>query len=132
MLTVKNKVNSYLVKRLTEDEDAPYKSENSLYFSSTSQFTPEKFPTLNVKSLGEVQATNDLLRNKQNFIISTIELKAYSNTSVTECHSLIDKAGDVMLEMGYAISSGPEEISDTYKIVYARFSRLVGSGDTLY
>ncbi len=131
MLTVKNKVNTYLLKRLTKDDDAPYK-DKKLYFSSTMQSSPKELPMLNVTSLGEPQTKDDLDGTTQNFITSTIQIKAYSDTSVTDAFTLIGKACDVMLEMRYKLIYGPEDISDTDKIVVARFSRIVGSGDKLY
>lgn len=132
MLTVRTKVNSRLSQRLKKDEDAPY-FEQTLNFTSVSDGTPSEFPTLNVNSLGEPQAEDDLDMSEQNAIISTIELKAYTNTKLTDARNLIDKAGDVMIGMRYRLVYGPVALSDTSPFcVVARFQRLVGSGDILY
>ena len=131
MLTVKNKVNSRLSQKLKKDDDAPY-HEKSLSFSSTLQDATKSFPTLYVKSLGEPSTSDDLEHSVQSAIISTIELRAYTNTNVTDAFNLINKAGDVMLSMGYSLIAGPEDISDINKIVFARFRRLFGAGDSLY
>ena len=129
MLSVRTLVNSRLSQRLRKDADAPY-STSTLNMSSTRNGTPAKFPTLNVDSLGEPSTADDLEHKTQNAIISTIELKAYTTTTLTDARTLMDKAGDVMLSMGYSLIYGPEDIStgSIYTIV-SRFRRTVGSGD---
>lgn len=98
--------------------------------TSTRNGTPAKFPTLNVDSLGEPSTADDLEHKTQNAIISTIELKAYTTTSLADARNLLDKAGDVMLEMGYSLIYGPEDISSgDINIMGARFRRTVGAGD---
>lgn len=128
MLSVRTKVNSRLSQRLRKDVDAPY-TEKTLNMTSTRNGTPAKFPTLNVDSLGEPSTADDIWHKKQCAIISTIELKAYSNDTLTEARNIMDKAGDVMISMGYSLIYGPEDISDTYKVMVARFRRIVGGGD---
>ena len=128
MLSVRTIVNSRLSQRLRKDADAPY-TEDTLNMTSTRNGTPAKFPTLNVDSLGELSTADDLMHKSQNAIISTIELKAYSNKSLTEARNILDKAGDVMLSMGYSLIYGPEDISDVNKVMVARFRRIVGGGD---
>lgn len=129
MLSVKNKVNSRLKEKLKTDVEAPY-HEKVLDFSSTMQCAPTIFPTLNVVSLGEPQTGNDLERNTQNFIISTIQIKGYVNTSYTDAYNLVDKAGDIMVSMGYELIVGIEDISNSdSKIAMARFRRTIGAGD---
>ena len=129
MLSVRTIVNSRLSQRLRKDADAPY-SVSTLNMTSTSNGTPAKFPTLNVDSLGEPSTFDDIYHKKQNGIISTIELKAYTVTTLTDARNIMDKAGDVMLSMGYSLIFGPEDISDSQKnIIVARFRRVVGGGD---
>ena len=132
MLSVRTLVNSRLSQRLRKDADAPY-STSTLNMSSTRNGTPAKFPTLNVDSLGEPSTADDLEHKTQNAIISTIELKAYTTTTLTDARTLMDKAGDVMLSMGYSLIYGPEDIStgSIYTMV-ARFRRTVGAGDIDY
>lgn len=134
MLSVRTLVNSRLSQRLRKDEDAPYsadeKSKNYLKMTSTRNGTPAMFPALNVDSLGEPSTDDDLEHIRQNAIISTIELKAYTNTSLTDARNLMDKAGDAMLSMGYTLTYGPEDISTgSIYIMVARFRRTVGAGD---
>ena len=132
MLSVKNKVNARLQLKLKTETSAPYHSK-TLYFSSTKQNTAPDMPCLNCISLGEPQTANDLERKTQVAIISTIELKGYASDNYTSAFTLVDKAGDIMLSMGYELIAGIEDISDTSaKIAFARFRRTVGSGDFLY
>ena len=129
MLSVRTKVNSILSQKLRKDADAPY-SAKTLNMTSTRKGTPAKFPTLNVDSLGEPSTADDLEHKKQNAIISTIELKAYTNTSLTDARNILNKAGDVMLSMGYSLIYGPEDISTgSINIMVARFRRTFGAGD---
>ena len=129
MLSVRTLVNSRLSQRLRKDENAPY-SVSTLNMTSTRNSTPAKFPTLNVDSLGEPSTADDLEHIKQNAIISTIELKAYTTTTLADARNLMDKAGDVMLSMGYSLIYGPEDISSgDIGIIVARFRRVVPAGD---
>lgn len=128
MLSVRTLVNSKLSQRLRKDENVPY-SVNTLNMTSTRNSTPAKFPTLNVDSLGEPSTADDTER-VQNAIISTIELKAYTTTTLADARNLMDKAGNVMLSMGYSLIYGPEDISSgSIFIMVARFRRTVGTGD---
>lgn len=134
MLSVRTLLNSRLSQRLRKDENAPYstneKAKNYLNMTSTRNGTPAKFPTLNVDSLGEPSTAEDLEHVKQNAIISTIELKAYTTTTLADARNLMDKAGDVMLSMGYSLIYGPEDISSgSIFDMVARFRRVVGAGD---
>lgn len=129
MLSVRTLVNSRLSQRLRKDADAPY-SVKTLNMTSTRNGTPAKFPTLNVDSLGEPSTADDLEHKTQNAIISTIEMKAYTNTSLQDARILMDKAGDVMISMGYSLIYGPEDISSgDIGIMVARFRRTFGAGD---
>ena len=129
MLSVRTKVNSILSQKLRKDADAPY-SVKTLNMTSARNGTPAKFPTLNVDSLGEPSTADDLEHKTQNAIISTIELKAYTNTTLTDARNILDKAGDVMYQMGYDHVYGPEDISTgSINIMVARFRRVVGVGD---
>ncbi len=128
MLSVRTIVNTRLSQKLRKDADAPY-TEDTLNMTSTRNGTPARFPTLNVDSLGEISTADDLMRTQQCAIISTIELKVYSNKSLTEARNIMDKAGDVMIFIGYTLICGPEDISDTNHVMVARFRRTWGGGD---
>lgn len=110
------------------DEKAPY-SEAELHVTSARNAEPTEFPTLNVDSIGETSTADTLERTEQCAIVSTIELKVHSNTSLSEASEILDKAGDVMVSMGYLVIHGPEEISNTNHIILARFRRTFGDED---
>lgn len=104
--------------------------DSKLSFTATSNSTPASFPTLNINSLGEPQTEDDLDMSKQNAIISTIELKAYSTKSLDKATALMSKAGDTMISMGYSLIYGPATLNDTSPYcVVARFRRTVADGD---
>lgn len=132
MLSVINKVNARLLEKLKTEQGAPY-YDKTLIFTSVSTNTPEKFPTLSVVSLGEPTATSDLSMTVQAGIWSTVELKAFTNTSLSDASTILDNAGDVMMSMGYNLMYGPDILSDVKPFCkVARFRRIVGEGDFLY
>lgn len=123
MLSVRRKVGDRLKEKL---------KDSSLNITFSRNSSPSKFPTLNMDSLGEPSTGDDLEKIKQNAIISTIELKTYciGDKKITDARNYMDKAGDVMLSMGYSLIYGPEDISSGDKgIMVARFRRIVGAGD---
>ena len=123
MLSVRRKVGDRLKEK--------FKGTN-LNITFSRNGSPSKFPTLNMDSLGEPSIADDLEHVRQNAIISTIELKTYcvGSKGITSARNYMDKAGDVMLSMGYSLIFGPEDISDGQKnIIVARFRRVVGGGD---
>ena len=129
MLSVRAIVNTRLHEKLRKDEGAPY-TEETLNMTSTRNGTPASFPTLNVDSLGEPSTSDCLKGNKQCAIISTIELKTYSNDTLTETRNIMDNAGDVMISMGYSLIYGPEDRSSgDIRVMVARFRRTIGGGD---
>lgn len=128
MLSVKEIVKSRLKQALTQDADAPY-TEETLHMTSMRTGVPTEFPALNVDSIGETSTGEDLERTQQNAIISTVELKAYTDTAVEDACEILDKAGDVMIAMGYSVIYGPEDVSDTTHIMLARFRRTFGDED---
>jgi len=126
MLSVRTKVNKTLYDGLIADFP-------KLNMTSVSQIVPTQFPTLNVNSLGEIQTADDLEMTEQNAIYSTIELKAYSNTKLSEARNILDKAGDIMLSMHYQLTMGVEVLQDSAPFcVVARFRRFIGSNDSIF
>lgn len=121
MLSVRRKVGDRLKEKFSKSINVTFSRNGS----------PSKFPTLNVDSLGE-PSTGDDTERVQNAIISTIELKTYcvGSEKITSARNYMDKAGDVMLSMGYSLIYGPEDISSGDKgIMVARFRRTFGAGD---
>lgn len=129
MLTVIDRVNEKILNGLKEDEDAPYNGKD-LNIVSISTRTPDAFPTLSVVSLGEITAASDLCQTEQASIWSTVELKVYSDKTLYETTKLMEYAGDILLSLGYQITTGPEVLSDTRPFCkVARFRGYFGAGD---
>ena len=101
--------------------------------SSTSK-TPPKFPALGVIQIDNSDVALDL-ENTENAVESVIEIQSYSNKSLNEAKTLINKACDGMRIMGYARRTGPMEVrnaSDTnINRMVARFARIVSSVDEI-
>lgn len=101
--------------------------------SSTSK-TPPKFPALGVIQIDNSDVAVDL-ENTENAVESVIEIQSYSNKSLNEAKTLINKACDGMRIMGYARRTGPMEVrnaSDTnINRMVARFARIVSSVDEI-
>ena len=128
IFSVKEKIYARLNQRLLQDEDAPY-TEESLQVTATKKGIPTKFPTLNVDSIGETSTADDLEKTQQNAIVSTIELKVHTDTTLEEASEILDRAGDVMIAMGYSVIQGPEDVSESNHVMSARFRRTVGDED---
>ena len=123
MLSVRRKVGYKLEEKLKDAK---------LNITYTKNGSPSKFPTLNMDSLGEPSIADDLEHVRQNAIISTIELKTYcvGSKGITSARNYMDKAGDVMYQMGYDHVYGPEDISTgSINTMVARFRRTFGAGD---
>ena len=101
--------------------------------SSTSK-TPPKFPALGVIQIDNSDVAVDL-ENTENAVESVIEIQSYSNKSLNEAKTLINKACDGMRIMGYARRTGPVEVrnaSDTnINRMVAIFARIVSSVDEI-
>lgn len=133
MLSVRKLVNGSLSQRLVKDANAPYKN-TKLEFTSTKTDKPTAKLMLYVNSLGEPTDSRDL-QNNQCSILSTIEIQAShikttDDEHMEEARELADKAGDVMLELGYDMFYGQQDISDSQRsIIVARYRRKVGAGE---
>ena len=131
MLNVIGKVNARLLEKLKTEDDAPY-HDKELEFTSVSDTTPTTFPTLAVISLGDIDSDNTLEHQQQEAVWSTIELKAYSNTTLQDATKLLNNAGDVMYSMFYN-RTYENTLSDVRPFCrVARYRRKVGNEDTLY
>lgn len=130
MLSVDGEVRSRLTEKLKTDTDAPY-HDKTLHVTTVSSIIPTIFPTLAMDS-EETDVGEDLEGNVQVGISSMIQLKAFSEKSLSEAGSLLDKAGDLMIEMRYRCIE-KRTLSDSKPFCkVARFQRVVGSGDFLY
>lgn len=99
------------------------------YTASEMNKTEPKLPNLFVNQMDAPSVGNDLERNKQNGINSVIQLEVSSSTSLNEARDIINAAGDIVIKMGYSITSGPLQSNTSVYRMIARCSRIVGDGD---
>jgi hypothetical protein len=102
--------------------------------SSESSGTPPKFPTTSVVQLDSPERAR-CLENLENAVYSVIEIQTFSNKSLIEAKAIMTKCCDAMRIMGYGRNVGPYKVGNAsdkniHRMV-ARFSRLIGSGDTI-
>lgn len=131
MLSVVGKVNARLLAKLQTESDAPYNGE-TLNFTAVSSGAPTAFPALSVVSLGEPDSESTLEHSQQEAVWSTIELKAYTKTSLEDANTLLGYAGDVMYSMFYD-KTYERTLSDVEPFCkVARYRRKAGNEDSLY
>jgi hypothetical protein len=83
--------------------------------SSTVSYAPAKFPTVAVEQIDNRDYAVDL-ENTENAVMSVIRIQVFSNKNITEARNISGKICDVMRQMGYRRSFGPEPVlnaSDT-------------------
>ena len=93
-----------------------------------SSVTPAGFPAVSVEQIDNPDVAVDL-ENSENAVRSIIEIRSYSNKSLFESKSLINKCSDAMRLMGYERDYGPKKVDNVsdkniYRMV-ARFKRIV-------
>lgn len=91
-----------------------------------------KFPTVYVHESASAERGQDLEGDTINAVMSVIQIEVYDNESMANTKYVMDDIVAVMKSMRYSVSQMPEYQNDNnvYRRV-ARFSRLIGSGDTL-
>lgn len=89
------------------------------------------FPTLYVHELPAVELGNDLRNESVNAIRATFELQVYSNKSEDETRKIMNACIAEMKKLRFNISMFPDPQSSG-QVYYniARFSRVIGSGDS--
>lgn len=93
-----------------------------------------QLPLLCMRQIGAPQIGNDLMRNAQNGVDSTFQVESFSSVSYDEAYEIINDAGNIFIELGYALTYGVMELptgSPTLWRFLARFNRVVGANDTL-
>ncbi|MBS6765565.1 hypothetical protein MCI89_14345 [Muricomes sp. OA1] len=95
-----------------------------------SSVTPAGFPAVSVEQIDNPDVAVDL-ENSENAVRSIIEIRSYSNKSLFESKSLINKCSDAMRLMGYERDYGPKKVDNVsdkniFRMV-ARFKRIVSS-----
>lgn len=96
--------------------------------------TPAEFPYLYLRTLGQPTSASDL-ENHQKAIIADFEITIYTTDSSSNARKLLYLAGDIMMSMGFKLTTGPYEIENVAGTgVYrwlAHFSRMVADGDKI-
>ena len=95
-----------------------------------SSVTPAGFPAVSVEQIDNPDVAVDL-ENSENAVRSIIEIRSYSNKSLFESKSLINKGSDAMGLMGYERDYGTKKVDNVsdkniFRMV-TRFKRIVSS-----
>lgn len=106
--------------------------EDNVAIESSISGAPAKFPAVRVRQLG-APSTGSSFTSRQCACVSTVEVQTYSTESAEESKDLIMLCADTLDEMGYALVSGIEDITQQIdlNIYVARFRRTIGAGDSL-
>lgn len=99
-----------------------------------STMVPAGFPAVSVEQIDNPDVGVDL-ENSENAVKSIIEIRSYSNKSLSESKLIINKCSDAMRIMGYERIYGPKKVDNVsdkniYRMV-ARFQRIVSSVDDI-
>lgn len=105
--------------------------EDKVTVGSSKANIPETFPAALIVQLGS-PATSISFTNTQHAVISTIEVHTYSQDA-EESLNIMNRIGDTLNEINYALIFGAEDISTDVDITHyvARFRRTIGAGDTI-
>lgn len=125
-------ISSIVFTRLTGNN-----SQLSCYLkgSGTSyKATPAEFPYLYLRTLGQPTSASDL-ENHQKAVMADFEITIYTTDYSSKARKLLELAGDIMMSMGFQLTTGPYEIENTAGTGVhrwlARFSRTVADGDKI-
>lgn len=91
-------------------------------------------PCLLMTQIGAPQIGDDLLRKSQNGVNSTFQVLVTSSVSYDEAYDIINDAGDIFIQLGYALTYGIQELNTDSPSIWrfvARFNRVVGGQDVL-
>lgn len=103
-------------------------------FTATKEDTPPGFPCVCIEQTDNLEVAKDM-ENSENAVRSVIEIRVISDKSLTEARTLMGNAADAMRLMGYGRDYGPVPIDNasdkSLKVVFARFSRVIGSGEEI-
>ena len=114
---------SYMLKKKYSGLNCTTKGEN---------LGEAKFPTLYMRELPAVEMGNDLDNTTINLIRCTIEIQVFTKDDETKCKEIMNQAVAEMKRFRFNVTAMPiVETNDTISRGVARFSRVVGSGDTL-
>lgn len=108
------------------------KYPKALFTTSNTNQTKPTFPTVYVHYLGGLERGADLTGESLNAITAPFQIEVYTNKSDAEADKVMQEIMKIMKNMKFQISQ--LSFSDNQDGVYrkiARFSRIIGAGDTL-
>lgn len=114
---------SYMLKKEYKNLNCTTKGEN---------IGKAEFPTLYMRELQAIETGQDLENATINAIICTIEIQVYTKNDEALCKKIMYDAVSEMKRFLFDATAMPIiETQDTVTMGFARFRRLVGSGDQL-
>lgn len=108
-------------------------NDNSIDYAVDNTHKLVKDKTIFFQMLSNTEYANDLINNKENAQDINIQLEVYIK-SLNDGYELSNKVVDAMKQMSFSKTYGIElmaNIDTNYKRLVMRFSRIVGSGDTI-
>lgn len=92
--------------------------------------TPTGLPNLFVNQIDAAQTGMDTEKDRENAIISVIQLEASSNEGLTEARNIINDAGNILIEKHYSVISGPTQSNTSVYRMIMRLRRTIGNEET--
>lgn len=118
------------IEKVDEDGNTYKPYEDLEIVRSIRDDSMPNLPCLAVRQIGSITVGNDLERLAQNGINSTFQLDSYSNVSYEEAYEILNDVGDLMMQLGYSLNFGIQELSTpTIWRFVARFNRVVGANE---
>lgn len=92
--------------------------------------TPPGLPNLFVNQIDAAQTGQDTEKDRENAIISVIQLEASSNEGLTEARNIINDAGNILIQKHYSVISGPTQSNTSVYRMIMRLRRTIGNEET--
>lgn len=92
--------------------------------------TPPSLPNLFINQIDAAQTGTDMEKDRENAIISTIQLEVSSNSGLTEARNIMNDAGDILIKKHYSVISGPTQSNTSVYRVIMRLRRTIGKEET--
>ena len=110
-----------------------YINDSEVDFAVDNNHKLVKDKTIFFQMLSNTELANDLENTKENAQNINIQIECYTK-SLNDGYDLADKVVEAMKSMSFSKTYGIElmaNIDTNYKRLVMRFSRIVGSGDTI-
>ena len=126
---LENKLYSLIKYKATKEliEDFP-----NITFTSTDKASEvATFPTVYIHELPAMEVGNDLSNETINAVLETIQVDVYTNSTQKDAKDVMMVIASIMKSLRFDIGMMPEfNNGSAYYRTTARFSRVIGSGDT--